>query len=91
MAVYFFAMYILGASLGPVGTGMLSDRLAARAAAAAGSPAVTEAFRAQGLHEAMYVVPVLSVALTLVLLAGSRASVRDRRALTAWMQRTRAS
>jgi predicted MFS family arabinose efflux permease len=91
MAVYFCAMYILGASLGPVGTGMLSDRLARRATARAGSPAVTEAFRAQGLHEAMYVVPALSVALTLVLFAGSRASVRDRRELTAWMQRARAS
>jgi MFS family permease len=91
MAVYFFAQYILGASLGPVGTGMLSDRLAARAAAAAGSPTVTEGFRAQGLHEAMYIVPILSVALTLVLFAGSRASIRDRRALTAWMERARAS
>jgi predicted MFS family arabinose efflux permease len=38
MAVYFCAMYLMGASLGPVGTGVLSDRLAARAAAAAGSP-----------------------------------------------------
>jgi MFS family permease len=91
MAVYFCAQYILGASLGPVGTGMLSDRLAARAAAAAGSPTVTEAFRAQGLHEAMYIVPILSVALALVLFAGSRASVRDRRALTEWMERARAS
>jgi MFS family permease len=91
MAVYFCAMYILGASLGPVGTGMLSDRLATRAATAAGSPSVTEVFRAQGLHEAMYVVPALSVALTLVLFAGSRASARDRRELTAWMQRIPAS
>jgi hypothetical protein len=70
---------------------MLSDRLAARAAAAAGAPTVTEAFRAQGLHEAMYIVPTLSVALAFVLFAGSRASVRDRRALTAWMERARAS
>jgi len=90
MAVYFFAQYILGASLGPVGTGMLSDRLAARAAAASGSP-MTEAFRAQGLHEAMYIVPALSVALALVLFAGSRASARDRRALTAWMESARPS
>ena len=75
-------MYLMGASLGPVGTGLLSDRLAARAAAAAGAPPTTEAFRAQGLHEAMYIVPVLSVALAVVLLAGARASVRDRRALT---------
>ena len=91
MAVYFCAMYLLGASLGPVGTGVLSDRLAARAAAAAGSPVVTEAFRAQGLHQAMYVVPALSLVLAAVLFAGARASARDRRALTAWMEQAQAS
>ncbi|HUG53710.1 MAG TPA: MFS transporter [Vicinamibacteria bacterium] len=91
MAVYFFAMYLLGASLGPVGTGVLSDRLAARAAAAAGAPAVTEAFRAVGLHQAMYIVPLLTVGLALVLLAGARAAVRDRRLLTTWMEAARAS
>ena len=91
MAVYFCAMYIMGASMGPVGTGLLSDRLAARAAAATGSPVVTEAARAQGLHEAMYIVPVLSVILAVVLFAGARASVRDRRALTSWMEQARVS
>ena len=91
MAVYFCAMYIMGASMGPVGTGLLSDRLAARAAAATGSPVVTEAARAQGLHEAMYIVPVLSVILAAVLFAGARASVRDRRALTSWMEQARVS
>jgi len=82
---------VMGASLGPVGTGLLSDRLAARAAAAAGSPLVTEAARAQGLHEAMYLVPGLSVILAVVLFAGARASVRDRRALTSWMEQPRVS
>jgi predicted MFS family arabinose efflux permease len=91
MAVYFCAMYVMGASLGPVGTGLLSDRLAARAAAAAGSPAVGETFRAQGLHEAMYVVPALSVVLAVLLFAGARASARDRRALTSWMRQAPAS
>jgi MFS family permease len=91
MAVYFCAMYLMGASLGPVGTGLLSDRLAARAAAAAGSPAVSETFRAQGLFQAMYVVPALSVVLALVLFTGARASVRDRRALTSWMRQAQAS
>jgi hypothetical protein len=46
--------------------------MARRAADAAGSPAVTEAFKAIGLHQAMYVVPALSAALALVLYAGSR-------------------
>jgi MFS family permease len=91
MAVYFFAMYLLGASLGPVGTGWLSDRLAARAAAAHGTAALTEAFRAEGLHQAMYVVPALNAVLALVLLSGSRAAVRDRRRLSAWMAEAPAS
>jgi predicted MFS family arabinose efflux permease len=85
MAVYFCAMYVLGASLGPVGTGLLSDRLAARAAGAEGA-AMTEAFRAQGLHEAMYVVPALTVVLAAVLAAGARAAVKDRKSLSEWMQ-----
>ena len=78
MAVYFFAMYLLGASLGPVGTGALSDALARRAA---GGGLVDEAARAAGLHQALYVVPLLSAALSLVLLAASRSLPRDRRAL----------
>jgi len=85
MAVYFFAMYLLGASLGPVGTGALSDMLASRAAAAAGATAVDEAARAAGLHQALYLVPVLSAALSLVLWAASRCLTRDRRALQDWM------
>jgi MFS family permease len=72
MAVYFMAMYLCGASFGPLLTGRLSDWMARRAADAAGSPAVTEAFKAIGLHQAMYVVPALSAALALVLYAGSR-------------------
>ncbi|MEX2262400.1 MAG: MFS transporter [Bryobacteraceae bacterium] len=77
MAVYFLAMYLCGASFGPLITGNLSDRMARRAAEAAGSPAVTEAFKSAGLQQAMYVIPVLAVALALVLYAGSRTIVRD--------------
>ena len=36
MALYFFAMYVLGASLGPVGTGLASDYFTFQAASAAG-------------------------------------------------------
>ena len=85
MAVYFFAMYLLGASLGPVGTGALSDALAARAAAAAGSGLVDERARAVGLHQALYVVPLLSALLAVVLWAASRAVKRDRAVLRAWI------
>jgi predicted MFS family arabinose efflux permease len=37
MALYFFAMYVLGASLGPVGTGLASDYFTFQAAGAAGA------------------------------------------------------
>src|SRR5262249_17202137 len=77
MAVYFMFMYLLGASFGPYLTGKLSDTMAHRAAVAAGSPTVTEAFRAIGLQQAMFVIPVLSVALGLVLWAGSTTMVKD--------------
>ena len=75
MALYFFAMYVLGASFGPIGTGMASDFFTRRAATAAGTATFTakalEPFRGQGLHSAMYLIPVLSTLLTLVLFAGS--------------------
>lgn len=79
MAVYFFAMYMMGASFGPLLTGRLSDGLARRAADLAGSAQVTEAFRATGLQQAMLIIPVLSVGLAVVLWIGSRTIVRDAR------------
>ncbi len=81
MALYFFAMYVLGASFGPVVTGVVSDFFTRRAAAAAGVVAVTrsalEPFRGSGLHSAMYAIPVLSIALTVVLFAATRTVGRD--------------
>jgi hypothetical protein len=72
MAIYFMAMYLMGASFGPLLTGRLSDWRARVAAEAAGSLTVTERFRATGLQEAMLILPVLAVALAVVLWAGSR-------------------
>lgn len=81
MALYFFAMYVLGASFGPVATGMASDFFTRRAAAAAGATILTtkalEPFRGAGLHSAMYLIPVLSILLTLVLLAACRTVAGD--------------
>jgi MFS family permease len=82
MAIYFLCMYLLGASFGPYLTGKLSDLMAHRAATAAGSSAVTEAFKAIGLQQAMMVIPVLSLALGLVLWAGSRSMLRRHTAET---------
>jgi predicted MFS family arabinose efflux permease len=77
MALYFMAMYMCGASFGPLITGNLSDRLAHRAAALAGSATLTETSRAIGLQQAMLIIPVLSVVLSLVLFAGSRTIAAD--------------
>jgi MFS family permease len=70
MAAYYMAMYLCGASFGPLATGKLSDWLAARAAAAGSA---LEAARAAGLHQAMYSLPVLALALALVLWRAARA------------------
>ncbi len=77
MAVYFLAMYLCGASFGPLLTGRLSDFLAHRAATLAGSASVTEAFRAVGLQQAMLEIPVLSAVLALILYLGSRSMIAD--------------
>ncbi|MCA1619615.1 MAG: MFS transporter [Acidobacteria bacterium] len=90
MALYFFAMYVLGASLGPYGTGLVSDFFTARAAEAAGVTAATQAalepFRAEGLRMAMYVIPALGALLTLVLFAASRTVTKDSERLQRWMR-----
>jgi predicted MFS family arabinose efflux permease len=79
VAIYFCAMYVLGASLGPVGTGILSDHFAHAAMVASGGTTMTEAFKATGLHSAMYAIPVLAVLAALVLFAASRTVESDIR------------
>lgn len=90
IAIYFFAMYALGASMGPVATGWLSDFLARRAATAAGMTvtgvaAIPEQFRALGLHQAMYTIPVLALILAAVLFAGASTVRQDIGDLQIWM------
>ena len=71
MAVYFLAMYLCGASFGPLLTGRLSDHFAR---VAAGIGPLTEAARAYGLHQAMYLIPLLCVLLAGVLAMAARAA-----------------
>ncbi len=111
MALYFCAMYLLGASLGPVGTGLASDYFTFQAASAAGEVTplpfgtlmlaelrslvgeakgfdlrALEPFRAEGLHTAMYIVPILAAVLAVVLFAASRTVKKDVGRLQAWMR-----
>jgi MFS family permease len=92
MALYFFAMYVMGASLGPVGMGFLSSYFTRQAAAAAGvtdtSFQALRPFAAEGLHSALYVVPVFGVFLGLVLFAASRTVAKDMERLQRWMRET---
>ena len=69
MAAYLMAMYLCGGALGPLATGALSDYFARRA----GGPLITEAARAAGLHQAMFAIPVLALALAAVLWTAARA------------------
>jgi MFS family permease len=90
MALYFFAMYVLGASLGPYGTGVVSDFFTGRAARASGvttwGQQALEPFRAAGLHSAMYLIPALSILLAVVLFAASRTVTKDRENIDRWMR-----
>jgi MFS family permease len=77
MAIYFCAMYLFGAVLGPVATGWVSDHFARRVAEADGSPVITELHKAIGLHNAMYLIPILNAALVVILFAASRTVTAD--------------
>jgi MFS family permease len=95
MALYFLAMYVLGASLGPLGTGLISDHFTREAAAAAGVVEATaralEPYRAEGLRQALYVVPVVGLLVSAVLFAASRTVTRDAEALQRWMREAEAA
>ena len=86
MALYFFAMYVLGGAFGTTILGMLSDYFAKKAMSDAGAPVMTEAFRAGGLHDAFFIVPIISLSLSLVLFAGSRTVASDMEKLQKWMR-----
>ena len=67
MSVYLLITYLGGASFGPLLTGRLSDHFA---------HGVSEAAKASGLHQAMYVIPLLSAVLAVVLWGGARSAGR---------------
>lgn len=90
MAVYFLAMYLLGASLGPYVLGLISEHYTTQAALAAGvtelNAKTLEPFRGVGLRTAMYAIPIVSGALLLVLLAASRTVKKDVEKIENWMR-----
>jgi len=77
VALYFFAMYVLGASFGSTALGALSDYFASAAMQAAGAVEMLPQFRASGLHSAMYVIPAVTLLCALSLLAASGTIASD--------------
>jgi MFS family permease len=90
MALYFFVMYVLGGAFGTYVLGRMSDWFAIQKATAAGQALVAghapEQFRAVGLHEAMYVVPVFCFGLAIMLFAASKTVTNDMRKLKDWYE-----
>ncbi|RMQ46956.1 Major facilitator family transporter [Pseudomonas cichorii] len=79
MALFFAGLYLLGGGLGPVVVGLLSDHFAHAAMTAAGALQMDESFKAIGLHDAMYLIPV-ALGMTLVFLfQASRCFSKDAR------------
>ena len=83
MALFFAGLYLLGGGLGPVVVGLLSDHFAETARLAAGTADLQEVFKAAGLHDALYVIPVALLLTTAFLFQASRCFVADARRMQA--------
>ena len=81
VSLYFFAMYVLGASFGSTIMGALSDYFANQAMVNAGATTMEATFRASGLHSAMYVIPVLMWLCAGSLFGAARTIPADMRAM----------
>ncbi|UUD65068.1 MFS transporter [Pseudomonas seleniipraecipitans] len=79
MALYFAGLYLLGGGLGPIAVGLLSDHFSSAAMLAAGADEMSETFKAVGLHDALYLVPVALLLTMLALLQACRCFVGDAR------------
>lgn len=86
MALFFAGLYLLGGGLGPIAVGLLSDHFAQAAMLAAGTGEMTEAFKAVGLHNAMYLIPVALFMTMLALVQASRCFVADARQMRVGME-----
>ena len=77
VSLYFFAMYVLGASFGSTIMGAVSDYFANQAMLEAGATEMAIQFRAAGLRSAMYMIPALMVLCSLSLLGAARTVPAD--------------
>jgi MFS family permease len=79
VSVYFFAFYVLGASIGPMIMGRLSDTYAHEAMVAAGATEMAMPYLASGLHKAMYVMPLLVLSCAAALFGAAATVAKDMR------------
>lgn len=79
VAVYFAGMYLLGGAFGPVVVGGLSDVLSDRAMRLHGATVMTEEFKAVGLHDAMFLIPVTLLLTSFFIFLASRSFAADAR------------
>lgn len=77
MAMFMAGLYLLGGAMGPIGVGLLSDYFANAAMLKAGAGEMNETFKAVGLHDAMFLIPIAFVLTMLALLKASRCFVDD--------------
>lgn len=77
IALFFAGLYLLGGGLGPLAVGLLSDHFAQTAMLAAGASEMNETFKAVGLHDAMYLIPVALFLTMLALIQASRCFAAD--------------
>jgi MFS family permease len=81
MAIFFAVLYVLGGAAGPLIVGALSDHGAEAARVAAGASEMTEQFKAIGLHQAMFVVPVTLLLTGVALVLATRTFASDAAAM----------
>jgi predicted MFS family arabinose efflux permease len=96
MALYFFAMYLIGGAAGPVVTGYMSEHFTTRAAIESGVAleslegteryAALEPYRGRGISDAMHVLPIVGIVLTMALFLGASTVGRDVDKLHRWMR-----
>lgn len=81
MALYFAAMYLLGAAVGPVIVGWISDTIALNHFEGPTSTGSMEFSKGIGLHHAMYSVPLTILATALFMFLAMKHFVGDSRAM----------
>lgn len=86
MALFMAGLYLLGGGMGPMGVGLLSDHFAHAAMQAQGATEMNEVFKAVGLHDAMYLIPIAFILTMLALLQASRCFAGDAARMSQQMQ-----